>query len=141
MDEIENPATPNETIEPLRYESNPKHSDPWQPGQKGSICDQEVRHHVVELLQTSQLDGDKRYALFDGRPYCAQEHLPGVWHGYPVGWQHDYTLCGMYGHICLSSPPNGLRRQPNVRRFQNVRRRSGSFHRIQIPTCAPVVAR
>ncbi|MDZ4851483.1 MAG: hypothetical protein SGI77_19510 [Pirellulaceae bacterium] len=82
----ENPLkTVHKAIE-MRYESNPKHSDPWQPGRKGSICDQEVRPHVTELLIASEVDGDKRYAVFDGRAYCAQQHQPGVWHGYPVGW-------------------------------------------------------
>lgn len=28
----------------------------------------------------------KRYAVHDGKAYCAQEHLPGRWHGYPIGW-------------------------------------------------------
>lgn len=70
----------------LRYESNPKHSEPWQPGRKGSICDQVVRPHVLELLKSSELDGQKRYAVLMGRAYCAQEHQSGVWHGYPIGW-------------------------------------------------------
>lgn len=70
----------------MRYESNPKHSDPWQPGRKGSICDEEVKPHADELLEGSVADGNKRYAVFKGRAYCAQEHEPGVWHGYPVGW-------------------------------------------------------
>jgi len=70
----------------MRYESNPKHSDPWQPGRKGSICDREVKPHVIELLCQSEIEGDKRYAVFQGRAYCAQQHSPGVWHGYPVGW-------------------------------------------------------
>lgn len=70
----------------LRYESNPKHSEPWQAGRKGSICDQEVRPRAAELLNSSEIDGDKRYSVFNGKAYCAQQHLPGVWHGYPVGW-------------------------------------------------------
>lgn len=28
----------------------------------------------------------KRYAVHEGRAYCAQEHAPKRWHGYPVGW-------------------------------------------------------
>lgn len=70
----------------LVYESNPKHSEPWQHGRKGSICDMEVRPYAQSLLLESELDGEKRYAVFEGRPYCAQEHRLGVWHGYPVGW-------------------------------------------------------
>ena len=71
----------------LVYESNPKHRDPWQPGRKGSICDMQVRPHVLTLLRESEVDGNKRYAVFNGRAYCAQEHSPGTWHGYPVGWR------------------------------------------------------
>lgn len=70
----------------LAYESNSKHSEPWQPGRKGSICDMEVRLHALTLLQESELEGDKRFAVFNGRPYCAQEQRTGIWHGYPVGW-------------------------------------------------------
>jgi hypothetical protein len=70
----------------LVYESNPKHRDPWQPGRKGSICDLDVRPHAQTLLAQSELDGEKRFAVFNGRAYCAQEHRPGTWHGYPVGW-------------------------------------------------------
>ena len=70
----------------LVYESNPKHRDPWQPGRKGSICDADVRPHAEALLAESELDGERRFAVFNGKAYCAQEHRPGTWHGYPVGW-------------------------------------------------------
>ncbi|MFW6106887.1 MAG: hypothetical protein ACOC8H_01875 [bacterium] len=75
-----------EELPALEYESNPKHSEPWQIGKRGSICDNEVRPHAAELLRESVLWEGKRYAVFEERPYCAQEHLPGRWHGYPVGW-------------------------------------------------------
>ena len=68
------------------YESNPKHSEPWQPGKKGGICEQAVRPLAAALLAASELDGNKRFAVYDGMAYCAQEQRPGVWHGYPVGW-------------------------------------------------------
>ena len=71
----------------LIYESNPKHSEPWQPGRKGSICDKDVRPLAQDLLEQSVAWGDKRYAVVDGKAYCAQQHLPGRWHGYPVGWR------------------------------------------------------
>jgi hypothetical protein len=70
----------------LIYESNPKHSDPWQIGKKGSPCEREIRPLAARLLRESVLWQGKRYAVHDGRAYCAQEHLPNRWHGYPVGW-------------------------------------------------------
>lgn len=70
----------------LIYESNPKHSEPWQSGRKGSLCEREVRPHAQRLLERSELVGNKRYAVFDGKAYCANEHSAGHWHGYPVGW-------------------------------------------------------
>ena len=73
----------------MRYESNPKHSDPWQPGRRGARCPRNVTPEVAErLLQTSELVGRKRYAVFEGQAFCAQEHRDGAWHGYPVGWKH-----------------------------------------------------
>jgi hypothetical protein len=70
----------------VEYESNPKHSEPWQIGRKGSICERAVRPHAARLLDESVLIGDKRYAVFEGKAFCAQEHSPDRWHGYPVGW-------------------------------------------------------
>lgn len=79
--------TPGSTDPPeLVYESNPKHVDPWQTGRKGSICEHEVRPQAQRLLISSELVGAKRYAAFSGKAYCAQEHSPGHWHGYPIGW-------------------------------------------------------
>ena len=70
----------------LIYESNPKHRDPWQIGKKGSLCEPEVRPISADLLRTSVFWEGKRYAVHGGRAYCAQEHSPNRWHGYPVGW-------------------------------------------------------
>lgn len=39
------------------------------------------------LLDASVLAGSKRYAIRDGRAYCAQQHGDDIWHGYPVGWK------------------------------------------------------
>jgi hypothetical protein len=75
-------AAPNELI----YESNPKHSVPWQTGKRGSLCEPEVRPLAEGLLRTSVISKGKRYAVHEGRAYCAQEHSPNRWHGYPVGW-------------------------------------------------------
>lgn len=80
------PAPPEPQVE-LVYESNPKHRDPWQAGKRGSICEPEVRPIAVELLRHSILWEGQRYAIHEGKAYCAQEHAPNKWHGYPVGWQ------------------------------------------------------
>jgi hypothetical protein len=71
----------------LIYESNPKHGEPWQSGKKGSVCEADVRPRAAQLLRGSHLWGDKRYAVHEGRAYCAQEHRPNRWHGYPIGWR------------------------------------------------------
>jgi len=71
---------------PLIYESNPKHSDPWQIGKRGSLCEPEARPLAATLLLESVLWEGKRYAIHQGKAYCAQEHEPNRWHGYPVGW-------------------------------------------------------
>lgn len=78
----------------MRYESNPKHSDPWQPGRRGAQCPKGVSSKVAEcLLQNSELAGRKRYAVFEGQAFCAREHAEGAWHGYPVGWvQVPYAI-------------------------------------------------
>lgn len=68
------------------YESNPKHRDPWQIGKKGSLCEAEVRPLAKQLLEESVLWEGKRYAVHDEKAYCAHEHQPNRWHGYPVGW-------------------------------------------------------
>lgn len=73
----------------LRYEPNPKHKEPWQPGRKGSLCPPPGELGLIEaarMLRNSVIDGKKRYAHHDGRAYVAQEHQVGCWHGYPVGW-------------------------------------------------------
>jgi hypothetical protein len=71
----------------MRYESNPKHSGPWQTGRKGSLCRKELKALAMGLLEKSELVGKKRFTFHEGRAYCAQEHGDDVWHGYPVGWQ------------------------------------------------------
>ena len=71
----------------VRYESNPKHAEPWQRGKKGSLCNEDMRSLAQQLLDTSELVGDKRYACHEGKAYCAQEHRSDCWHGYPVGWK------------------------------------------------------
>ena len=71
----------------MEYESNRKHSEPWQRGRRGSLCPKEVRGIAAKLLVGSELVETKRYAIYDGKAYCAQEDRPGIWHGYPIGWK------------------------------------------------------
>ncbi len=71
----------------MRYESNPKHDEPWQRGGRGSLCPRDIGQRIAErLLADSELVGSKRYAVHEGRAYCAQQHGTDVWHGYPIGW-------------------------------------------------------
>ena len=71
----------------MKYESNRKHSEPWQRGRRGSLCPKEVRGIAAKLLVGSELVETKRYAVHDGKAYCAQEGPPSIWHGYPIGWK------------------------------------------------------
>ena len=71
----------------MRYQSNPKHKEPWQRGNRGSLCPKDIDQRIAqELLEGSAAADRKRYAVRDGRAYCAQQHRAGLWHGYPVGW-------------------------------------------------------
>jgi hypothetical protein len=86
------PITPQPAeavAEELRYEPNPKHKEPWQPGKKGTLCPPPAELSLTvaaRMLRDSVLDGTKRYAYHAGKAFAAQEHLEGCWHGYPVGW-------------------------------------------------------
>jgi len=71
----------------MRYESSPKHKEPWQRGRRGVLCPREFdAEHARQLLADSEPDGDVRYAVHEGRAYCARRHGPDDWHGYPIGW-------------------------------------------------------
>lgn len=54
------------------------------------MCPHEKGLVPSEMLQDSILDGDKRYAVFDGVAYAAQCHQvideKEFWHGYPEAW-------------------------------------------------------
>jgi hypothetical protein len=72
----------------VNYESNPKHKHPWQPGRRGSLCPVEITPEIAQqLLSGSILNGRTRWACWNGRAFCAREHLNASWHGYPVGWR------------------------------------------------------
>lgn len=71
----------------MRYESNPKHKEPWQRGRKGTLCPKNLdRKTVLQLLKSSELADNRRYAVYDGRAYRAQQHDSDAWHGHPIGW-------------------------------------------------------
>ena len=71
----------------MRYESNPKHSDPWQRGRRGARCPRDFdAERAQQLLSSSTISGKKRYAVSEGQAFCAQQHGCNVWHGYPIGW-------------------------------------------------------
>lgn len=71
----------------MQYEGNRKHKDPMQPGRRGTLCPPEIDHKIARnLLKNSRSDGEQRYAVHEGRAYCASEHETGKWHGWLVGW-------------------------------------------------------
>jgi len=72
----------------LLYKGNPKHREPWQPGRRGSLCPREVDLEQAQaMLDSSELVGKKRYAVWRGRAFCGQSEDGGShWHGSPVGW-------------------------------------------------------
>ena len=54
----------------MRYESNPKHSDPWQRGRRGARCPPDIdAAQAQQLLSTSVSDGNKRYAVSEDRAF------------------------------------------------------------------------
>lgn len=69
------------------YESNRKLKEPWQPGAHGSLCPSDVHPVAQKLLDESDLLGNKRYAVYERKPFCAQQHAEGRWHGYPIMWR------------------------------------------------------
>src|SRR5438128_2333683 len=80
----------NASVEqPLRYEPNPKHKEPWQRGARGSLCPPDA--DTAALLAASEADPGhpgKRFATDGRRAYCGHEHSPGCWHGFPVEWRN-----------------------------------------------------
>jgi hypothetical protein len=76
-------------LEGHRYELNRKHKETWQPGRKGTLCPKWSHDLASTLLHDSvpALKGNHRYATINGIAFCGQEHSPGKWHGYPIGWE------------------------------------------------------
>src|SRR6185295_13046234 len=77
------PPSPRRAV----YESNPKHLAPWQRGRKGSLCTLDDAAQAPQLLGRGILDGKKIYATDGRRAFAGEEHSPGRWHGWPVGWK------------------------------------------------------
>ena len=78
----------------MLYQKNDKHKEPWRRGRRGSLCPREIGPGMAQALLSDSLsdskaEGGKRYAVRDGRAYCAQRHdaVRNAWHGYPVGWK------------------------------------------------------
>lgn len=69
----------------LVYEPNPKHKPVPSPGKHGSICPREA--NGLELLQSSDLVGAKRFSTDGVDAFCARQHRENRWHGYPVSWE------------------------------------------------------
>ena len=74
----------------MKYEPNPKHKEPWQPGRKGTLCPPKEELSLLtaaRLLRESEPVEGKRYNCFKGQAYCAQKHGEDTWHGYPIPWE------------------------------------------------------
>jgi hypothetical protein len=71
----------------MNYESNPKHSRPWQRGRKGTLCPTDLDPTPQALLDESTPDPsnpDVRWATDGTHAYVARRTLRDIWHGYPV---------------------------------------------------------
>jgi hypothetical protein len=52
------------------------------------LCPKEIDSRLAQrLLGESEAHGDRRFAVHQGKAYCARRHGPKRWHGFPVGWQ------------------------------------------------------
>lgn len=87
----------------MTYQGNPKHKEPWQPGRRGSLCPRDVDLTLAQqLLDGSIHVGAARFAAWQGQAFCAREHQPDTWHGYPVQWhevpppvRNQWVCCGL----------------------------------------------
>ena len=88
-------AAPDHDVPPRSaipvYEPNPKHKLPWARGARGSLCPAIDAQGLLDGSETSTAAPAKRFAT-DGRSaFCAVQHHPGRWHGYPVSWKEVPT--------------------------------------------------
>lgn len=75
----------------MEYEPNPKHKFPWQRGRRGSLCPHEIELDQAQaLLDASEVDDAmprKRFVVDRATAYCALQHGPDRWHGFPISWR------------------------------------------------------
>ena len=50
------------------------------------MCTKMQSEQASQLLGASMLYEGRRYAVLDGKAFCADQHGTDVWHGWPVGW-------------------------------------------------------
>lgn len=74
-----------------RYEPNPKHKDPWQPGRKGSLCPRGTDGPGLFAAALRDPENEHLRWATDGKNFFAarsSRHLDASgalsWHGYPV---------------------------------------------------------
>jgi hypothetical protein len=58
-----------------------KRPDGW-----GSLCPDDLDAEPQALLESGAPVGGDVYNVSGTYALCAQEHSPGVWHGYPIPW-------------------------------------------------------
>lgn len=75
----------------MDYEGSPKHKMPWKGGAQGSLCPRDVDEARAKLLlalsETAPEKPRARFAVHEGRAFCARPHTERAWHGFPVGWR------------------------------------------------------
>ena len=78
----------------MKYTGSDKHKLPWQRGRCGSLCPKAIDQRTADgILATSRtwpedaVEARRRYGIWEGRAFCAVEHVAGEWHGWPVGWK------------------------------------------------------
>lgn len=77
------------------YVSNPRHKNPWQPGERGTLCPRGVDGRTLfENATPDPGNPSKRYNTDGTNAYCAhpdKKHFDEgetvTWHGFPVEWR------------------------------------------------------
>lgn len=72
----------------MKYESNPKHKEPWHHGRSGTFCPRWSWSHAQAILEGSvpSPNGEHRYGVLDGMAFKGHQHDLDIWHGHPVAW-------------------------------------------------------
>lgn len=100
---------------PRRYDTGDyqKHKT---PGGWGSLCPHPAPADLdpQALLDGAVLVERVAYNVQDDQAYCAREHLPEVWHGYPIPWDQlpVEAVTGLVerGRLTMARYRKGLRR-------------------------------